>query len=117
MSVENACLPGTPDINFCYKGKEGWIEVKVVDHWPVRPTTTLSVAKFSPQQRLFFRLGATAGRSVWLVIYSKKEKEYLVLAGLDAMVIDQRTKAHAFELGHVAKNVHGLIEQLLDTLS
>ena len=36
VRVENAVEAGTPDVNYCIDGAEGWIELKQLDRWPAR---------------------------------------------------------------------------------
>lgn len=55
MRVENLTNKGTPDINFCYKGVEGWIELKSKLTLPVKATT-----------RVFGNKGLSSEQKVWL---------------------------------------------------
>lgn len=38
--VENGLVNGMPDVNYCFAGTEGWIEIKAPEE-PARPTTAL----------------------------------------------------------------------------
>ena len=64
VSVENPVGPGTPDINYC----EGWLELKALDAWPVRPDTVVRVPHFTQQQRILLTKRAAAGGNVWLLL-------------------------------------------------
>lgn len=65
VSVENGMThPGTPDVS--YAG--GWIELKAMEHWPVRPTTPLRVPHFTPQQRIWLMRRYRAGGRVFLLL-------------------------------------------------
>lgn len=64
ISVENPVHPGTPDVN--HTG--GWIELKAIEAWPVRPTTPLRIPHFTPEQRVWLTRRWRADRRAWLFI-------------------------------------------------
>ena len=64
ISVENPARPGTPDINYV----EGWIELKILDAWPVREDTKVKVACFTPQQRVWLRRRVSRGGNAFFLI-------------------------------------------------
>lgn len=52
MRVENACMPGTPDVHFVRKDfTTGWLELKYVQAWPQREATPLRLPHFTKWQR------------------------------------------------------------------
>lgn len=68
MSVENSVRPGTPDVNYI----GGWVELKVLEHWPVRPSTKLKVPCFTPQQRVWLsRRWLRGGAAYFLILINK----------------------------------------------
>lgn len=50
--VENMVGTGTPDVNFCIEGIEGWIELKHVHYWPKRGGA-LKIDHYTLEQRLW----------------------------------------------------------------
>lgn len=78
--VENLCGVGTPDINWV----RGWVELKVLPRWPVRPSTPVSVTHFTHEQRNWIRSRHSAGGMVHVVL--KIGRIWLLLDGLWAAV-------------------------------
>jgi len=64
IAVENPVKPGTPDVNYA----EGWLELKWLRRWPVRPETVVTIDHYTKIQRMF-------GRMRW----EKKGKSFLLL--------------------------------------
>lgn len=64
IAVENPCRPGTPDINFI----EGWVELKVLERWPVRAGTPVTIPCFTQQQRVWLTRRWAAGGNCWLLV-------------------------------------------------
>lgn len=75
ISVENGARMGTPDVNCVL----GWLELKYVKGWPVRPETPLAVNHFTPQQRVWIRRRTRMGGFVCVVL--KVGREWLILDG------------------------------------
>ncbi len=69
ISVENPSRPGTPDVNFI----EGWLELKVLEKWPVRAKTKVRVPCFTQQQRVWLKRRWLAGGGSWLLICIGKD--------------------------------------------
>lgn len=69
ISVENPARPGTPDVNYI----EGWVELKVLEQWPVRAATKVRVPCFTPQQRLWLRRRWQRGGEVYFLILIAKD--------------------------------------------
>jgi len=61
--VENPAYPGTPDVNY----REGWIELKEIDHWGISETPVL-LKHYTPQQRIFLRKRWAAGGHAYLLL-------------------------------------------------
>lgn len=68
FSVENPVRPGTPDLNYI----EGWVELKVLESWPVRAATKIKVPCFTGQQRVWLkRRWDRGGASYFLILIDK----------------------------------------------
>lgn len=73
--VENPVFPGTPDI--AYIG--GWIELKKLDEWPVRPTTKVRLNHYTVQQKAWARMHHhRGGQCYWLL---RVQRDWLLLHG------------------------------------
>lgn len=96
-AVDNeACMPGTPDINYAMPGTEdrsivpfeGWIELKQIPAWPRRDEDAVKVPHFTPQQRawierrwehrhnahVLLRIGRVARLHEWFLINGRMAK-------------------------------------------
>lgn len=51
MRVENPAMPGTPDVNWCWQGWEGWVELKCLEKWPTGKDTIVRCEHYTIQQR------------------------------------------------------------------
>lgn len=59
---------GIPDVSFGMNGVQGWIELKVIEKWPVRPTTTVRIPHYKDYQRQWCqRRGKFGGRTFLLI--------------------------------------------------
>jgi len=76
VAVENSVYPGTPDVSTI----AGWLELKHLDAWPVRPTTAVGVKTFTVQQRLFLKRWCRNGGRAW-VLLRVGDLEWLLLDG------------------------------------
>lgn len=97
MSVENGAHPGTPDVNHLY----GWMELKYLKSWPVRPGTPVRVDHFVPGQRAWIGRRARAGGCVHVLL--KVGAEWLLFDGeWAALFLGKMTKGELIEasLGH-----------------
>jgi hypothetical protein len=81
IRVENPILPGTPDVNYCFDGLEGWIELKAIPHWPRRPKTLVRIDHYTLEQRLWARERSWAGGRVFMLLRVDEEREYLLIHG------------------------------------
>lgn len=95
MAVDNeSCYPGTPDVNYCFKGiyrghTEGWIEIKRLESWPARPSTVVRIPHFSPQQRIWLQQRTAAGGVCFILLHVGRQKILLHAA---------------FAAGHIGKD-------------
>lgn len=69
IAVENSVHPGTPDVNYV----DGWIELKAVAAWPVRPETPLRIDHFTNVQRIWLRRRAKSGGAAHVLLRVGKE--------------------------------------------
>ena len=67
--------PGTPDVNYCIDGKEGWIELKHAREWPKRGGP-LKLRHFTPEQRLWIHTRQKAGGKAFVLL--KVEDDYFL---------------------------------------
>lgn len=68
FSVENPCLPGTPDVNYI----DGWLELKWLRSWPKRAGSIVTIDHYTPQQRTFHRVRWHCGGAVHVLLQVKK---------------------------------------------
>jgi hypothetical protein len=88
IAVENAVLPGTPDVEFI----GGWVELKSADRWPARAETPLRLEHFSPEQRAWLRRRCRRGGNAWLLL--RVGTEWLLFPGeTAAAILGTATKA------------------------
>jgi len=66
--VENAADVGTPDVAYCLKGRAGWLELKHLPAWPVRPATPVRIAHLRPEQVLWLEAWCAAGGAAFLLL-------------------------------------------------
>jgi len=62
--VENALVPGYPDVEFI----GGTVELKSIPKWPVRPETPVRVDHFTPKQKGWLRKRTARGGKTWLLL-------------------------------------------------
>lgn len=74
--IEDGLSMGVPDVNYCIRGVEGWIELKEIADWPVRDKTPVSF-RWEREQRFWAKKRGKAGGNVWLLLYVKKTNEWL----------------------------------------
>lgn len=74
--IENVMGSGTPDINYV----EGWLELKWLKAWPVRPGTVVRLPEFTPQQRLFLLNRCRASGEARFLL--RVGREWILLPGI-----------------------------------
>jgi hypothetical protein len=70
---ENPIGLGTPDINLCYKGIEAWVEIKYLEKFPVKPTTSVKIPHFSNDQRNWLKRRGECSGLAWLFVQTGTE--------------------------------------------
>jgi hypothetical protein len=77
---ENYVGPGTPDVNYCIRGVERWIELKEVDGWPKRLDTKFDIEHFTSDQRIWHRRRWAAGGISY--VFVQIGRDYFLFSGL-----------------------------------
>jgi hypothetical protein len=70
--IENLTAIGMPDVSYCIRGVEGFIENKFLLDWPRRPDTPVYLRRFTTQQRLWISERARAGGRAYVMLYVQK---------------------------------------------
>jgi hypothetical protein len=106
--IENYLLSGTPDVNYCIDGREGWIEIKSPKE-PKRETTKLFASNhnLSQDQKNWILRQVKAGGLCWIFIAT--EKRFILIDGAFAEEINELTLLEIIEKAewHAAKPVEG----------
>lgn len=70
--VENPLVPGMPDVNYAFGGRDrpctGWLELKCIDGWPKRSETIVTIEHYTDTQRRWARDHHEAGGRVHLLL-------------------------------------------------
>ena len=104
IAVENPARVGTPDVN--YAG--GWIELKWLRQWPVKPETPVRFPHFTLTQKAWITQRAKVGGNIWVLIQCKKD--WLIFDGPTAVTKSwPSTRLHmAIVLFKVAHRLAGI---------
>ncbi len=116
-SVENLAFPGTPDVQHI----DGWLELKFLEEWPKRETTTVQIEHFTPPQRcwLYERYLACQKRKtnhgqVFLLLYVAETREHMLFDAQTAarkVAKDGATRAKLYEWALLrTKDLQDIIE-------
>ena len=119
MRVENPCLPGTPDVHYCWEGRTGWLELKEIEDWPARPDTPVRIPHFTKEQRLWIWDYAEHKGVVRLLLRVRRAREYLLFGPKFAVdelgfATRDRTLEGALLVGGPQLPVQELLEALWD---
>ena len=68
IRVESSVGLGVPDVNYCFSGKDGWIELKEIKQFPKRPDTPVRLPHFTSAQRNWLRRRAQCGGRVFVLV-------------------------------------------------
>lgn len=112
ISVENYARPGTPDVNYI----EGVIELKWKKKWPVRPTTIIRCAHFTPQQKVMLARRWHKGGNAYLL--SQIDQDWLLFSGdVAAKIYGKSNRAELEEAALAVWHRPNLREDLTPMLS
>lgn len=67
IRVENPVLPGTPDVNFCWQGREIWFELKFEPGLPKRKETAVFTRALRPEQVLWLKTRSYYGGECYIL--------------------------------------------------
>lgn len=92
VRVENPIHPGTPDVNLC-DGR--WIELKCIEDWPPRSTSTVPIRHYTPQQRVWlYRRWKFAPGTTFLLLEVRAVQQWLLFDGnVAAKIVGRGTTA------------------------
>ena len=69
VRVESPVAPGIPDLAYCiHGGYAGWLELKYLARWPVRPSTPVVIPTLTPAQVVFAEQWAAKGGRAALLL-------------------------------------------------
>ena len=86
QSHEDKYTSGIPDLDYCLTGVAGWIELKIIQEWPVKSGTKLNTAlrHLTNDQMNWMKQRSKAGGKCFVLLKVMKTKEYLLYRGDDA---------------------------------
>lgn len=110
--IENGLAAGTPDVNYCIMGAEGWIEVKAPTE-PKREDTPLFASNHpvSIEQINWFHRQAMADGVGWLLIVTKER--IMLLKG--STVASLGRKVNELTVAQLRKHAHWKYEHPVPT--
>ena len=91
VRVENSVGPGTPDLNYCINGVEGWIEFKQVPSLPKREDTPVFTGCLKPEQVLWHIKRTFHGGRSYIVAAVVEEGLQFVVPGALAKEFNSMT--------------------------
>ena len=97
---EDVAGVGIPDVSYGLRGADGWLELKVLPDWPVRPSTIVRIHHFTSAQRAWLKLRGSAGGGRCF-LFLRVQDEFLLLSHEHVHLEDVYTRLELFERGHV----------------
>ena len=107
VPVENSVQEGTPDINTVY----GWLELKQLPAWPVRPDTPVGNGLLRPGQGPWLARRCAHGGAAWVLL--RIGREWILLWGAWAAQHLGRTNRKQLVQAAVAYWPTGVVQQQL----
>jgi len=102
--IEDGINRGIPDVNYCIRGVEGWIELKEIANWPRRVNTPV-VFRWEKEQRFWARRRGKAGGLVWLLLAVKESREWLLFWWEDVISNDFGRTLNTHEVRKLATGI------------
>ena len=91
VRIENAIGIGTPDIEYCFEGVAGWVEVEEV-HWPRSLDSVVEFPHLTQEQKLFLTQRAlSAGNAFVLAHVQNKPNYYFLYRGANILSLGKMT--------------------------
>lgn len=75
---EDVLAQGIPDVSYGASGVQGWIELKCLEAWPVRPDTVVKIDHLTQEQRAWLYLRGKAGGRTWLLLRVESTNTWLL---------------------------------------
>ena len=93
--IEDMLSLGVPDHNLCVQGREYWLELKSLTHWPVRASTPIRFERYTLEQRDWLRDRWRAGGRAFLLLRVATAGLVLAWNGEEAHSgVEGRTRDH-----------------------
>ena len=93
--IENILAPGTPDVNFCIDGVDGWLEIKSAKE-PAKLTSKLLKHKLSQAQMNWFKRESNAGGRSYILICT--DIKWILIDGRDADNINRMSGDELYDI-------------------
>ena len=93
--IENGVEVGTPDVNYCIDGVEGWIELKEFGQCPA--SGIVRIPLFTQEQKIWLYERCKAGGNAFFFLKIKDLSNYLLFKG-DGTIFSVGTKFTEHEL-------------------
>lgn len=100
QSHEDKYSTGIPDMDYCFNGCAGWVELKIIQAWPAKPTGNLHTAlkHMTNEQINWLKKRRNAGGRAFVLLKVMSTKEYLLFDGNDARKLKDCTSLEACSL-------------------
>ena len=84
--IENMVGAGIPDVTYCCKGTDGWLELKYMKNWPKRESTLIKVGLEDSQYAWMRR--RLRNRSKNIFVFVQVGKEYTLIPIIDIKTLE-----------------------------
>jgi hypothetical protein len=90
VAIENKLETGTPDVNYCVYGAEGWLELKSIPSFPKHSNTVVRIEHFTLDQRRWIKHRQNVGGRAGVVL--QVGDEVFLFMDITAVVIGTLTE-------------------------
>ena len=94
--VENPLNTGHPDVEYCYRGAAGVVELKARHAWPKRSGTPVRLRHYTAEQRDELKARHAAGGRAFVLL--QVADEYLLIPIPQALLIGQTTREELYRI-------------------